>query len=80
MPVMTQWEYCLRLIPNTGAVEMLNQLGLAGWELVSVNGHAFWLKRPLQAPSPDSPTAPGEAQRSSGGSIQGILAGDRLGP
>ncbi|HYI81697.1 MAG TPA: hypothetical protein VEX11_00635 [Acetobacteraceae bacterium] len=59
MPTTTQWEYCLRMIPDMGAVEMLNHLGMAGWELVSVNGHAFWLKRPVRAwPRPDFRAAP----------------------
>ena len=77
---MTRWEYCLRMIPNTGAVEMLNQLGLAGWELVSVNGHAFWLKRPVRAPPPGSQTTSGESQWPFEEPAQGVLARDRLRP
>ena len=54
---MSQWEYCkidLTAVPRQSTdIDVLNQLGKDGWELVNVlANHVAYLKRPLAASVP----------------------------
>ena len=57
---MPQWQYCAIDLNENPGIDVLNDAGNEGWELVTITNKIAYLKRQIEEPT----HAPGKSARS----------------